>query len=105
MSKIKLFRQSGTPVELESLKAYESEWKVYYDKAAERAGLDMLLLNRFLSFGERQLIKKHGSEVEIELPKTAKAWNELCNKYACPIMAAQRQDGRGLLLVIMDVLQ
>jgi len=99
---VRVFRYSGMPVNIEALDAYNKDWKAYYDAAKERAKLDMLKLNRFLAYGERQLIKKHGSTVDIEMPQTAEAWNELITKYGSPVMVAQKSDNTGVVLVVMD---
>lgn len=103
MAKIRLFRYSGTPVDPAAQEAYNTEFKEFYDKAAARAGLDMLKLARFTAFGERALTKKHGAQVEIELPTSAKKWAELVDKYQGPIMvAATANDPSKLVAIIMD---
>lgn len=104
--KLTLYRQSGLPVKLESLKAYETDWKEVYDKATERAKLDMLKLNRMLRFLERQLIKKHGSEVVLDVPQTNEAWNALIKSYEdTPIMIAKRTDKEEVVAILMDTFQ
>lgn len=104
--KVKLFRQSGEPVEPSAQEAYRADWANYYDKAQSRAKLDMLKLQRMLSYGERQLIKKHGSQVELEMPKSAKAWDKLISSYGdTPIMTARTTDGKSVVLILMDQLQ
>ncbi len=103
MAKIRLFRYSGTPVDPEAQEAYNTEFKAFYDKAAARAGLDMLKLARFTAFGERALTKKYGAQVEIEMPTTAKKWAALVEKYQGPIMiAATVEDSSKLVAIIMD---
>jgi len=104
--KLKLYRQSGQPVSLESRAAFEADWKVFYDKAAALAGLDMLKLQRFCRFGERQLTKRHNIEVAIDVPATPEAWEALIKSYEdCPVMIARTQDGTGIVAVLMDNLQ
>lgn len=106
MAKIQLFRQSGNPVDMSDREKYDIEFKKMYDKAAERAGLDMIKLNRMLRFCERQLIKKYNIKVEVEMPKTAKAWESLINKYEdVPIMVARELNSGKPILIIMDTLQ
>ena len=101
--KMEMFRYSGRPVTMAAIEAYDSDWRLFYDKAAEKAGLDMLKLKRYLSYGERLLMKKHGVKTEIELPKTVKQWAALLAAYeGLPIMVAERMDKKGLVLVIKD---
>lgn len=103
MAKIRLFRYSGRPVDKAAELAYKADFEAFYDKAADRAGLDMLKLSRFMSFGERQLTKKHGAQVEIELPKTQAAFAKLVEEYQAPILiAATKENAKKLVLVIMD---
>jgi len=106
VKKLKLYRQSGLPVDLSSRKAYEEAWKLFYDKAAERAGLDMLRLQRFLRFGERQLVRQHNVQVFVDLPQSARAWTKLIQKFEdCPIMVARSADGSEVVGVLMDSFQ
>lgn len=103
--KIELYRQSGNPTSTEDRDKYDVAFKELYDKAAERAGLDMLKLNRMVRYGERQLIKKFNQKVEVDLPKSSKAWKRLSDAYeGCPIMVAVNAKSGASILVIMDAL-
>lgn len=102
--KLKLLRQSGDPVTLESRDAFKADFQAFYDRAKERAGLDMLKMHRFLAWGDRLLAKKHSVDVEVEMPKTHKAWEKLCVQFDGPIMIAQRQDNKKIIGIIMDVM-
>lgn len=103
--KIRLMRQSGDPTNVEDRDAFQAAFREMYDKAAERAGLDMLKLNRMVSFCERLLVKKHNKEVLVDMPKSAKAWTNLISKYDdVPILVARTADGKEIVLVIMDAL-
>lgn len=100
---LKMYRKSGLPVDLTARAAFETEWRVFYDKAAARAKLDMLALQRYLRFGERQLVCKHNIQVTVDMPKSAKAWTALIQSYEdCPVMLARSADGAELVAVIMD---
>lgn len=100
---MKLYRKSGLPVSLESRDAYDKEWKEFYDRAAERAALDMLLLARYLSFGERILVKKHNIQVNVDIPKSAKGWQKLISSYEdTPILVARTADGKEVVGILMD---
>lgn len=101
--KLKTYRISNRPISVEHLEAYEVEFKAYFDKASFEAGPNMKLLSRYLSFGEHCLNKKYKVDVETEIPKSAKGWNKLIESFAgCPIMVAQSEDRKSLVLVLMD---
>lgn len=104
--KLKLYRQSGNPVNLEDRDGYDKEFKAMYDRCAERAKLDMLKMNRMVSFCERQLVRKWNKEVIIEVPQSKKKMAELLAKYEdVPIMIARTTDGKDLVGILMDQLQ
>jgi hypothetical protein len=102
MSKIELFRQSKAPVNLESYEAYQSDWVKYYDAVMSKYALDMEKIHKMLDYGELKLNKKHNKKVEIDFPSTPEAIDELCTQYGVPVMFAQRTDGKGLILLLMD---
>jgi hypothetical protein len=103
--KLNLYRQSGQPVNLEDRENYDREFKITYDKCAERAGLDMLKLNRMISFCERQLVKKWNKTVLIEVPKSKKGFKKLLAKYEdVPIMIAITANRENVIAVLMDQL-
>lgn len=113
--KIQVLRQSGEPVNESDRAAYTAEWQKFYDKADERARKRHnegpasesyhLLMQRFLNYGERQLIRKYNGAVEVELPKTARAWTKLIESFQdTPVILARRQDGGKLILIIADTL-
>lgn len=104
--KVQLYRQSGQPVDLADRDGYDTDFKAAYDKCAERAGLDMLKLNRMVAFCERQLIKKWNKSVEIEVPRSKKAALELLSRFEdVPILLAKTTDGKGIVAILMDQLQ
>ena len=103
--KLKLYRQSGTPVDLGDRERYDNDWKAFYDKAAARAGLDMLLMQRFLRYGERALIIKHNIQVSVDIPKSEKAWKALMEKYEnVPIIVAVNANNGELVGILKDVM-
>lgn len=63
--KIRIYRNSGRPVNIDDEQAFLAEWKLFYDKAGERAMLDMMKLQRFLSFGHMLLEKKFEKPVYV----------------------------------------
>jgi hypothetical protein len=104
MAKVQLFRQSKNPVNLEDYKAYQEDWVKYFDSVQAKYSLDMEKTHKMLEYGEKKLIKKYNKTVLIELPKTNKKIKELCQQFGAPIMFAERQDGAGIVAIIMDEL-
>lgn len=97
--KIQLFRNSGKPVDPESEQAYINDWRSFYDKCLERALLDNMKLQRFLSFGERLLQKKH------YVPTYAESFEQLAEKIVelgYPITLGISQDTGELIGIIQD---
>lgn len=117
--KLKVYRQSGSPINPESELQYNEEYKALYDKCEAKADTifakefghlkqlpRMIMLQRLLRFAERGLIAKYGGNDVVELPKTAKAWTALLNKYGeTPLMLAKEQASGKLVLLLMDNLQ
>ncbi len=111
----KIYRQSKGPAELATAKQYNDEWKAFYDRAHERAmekhkdgkfsDQYSVLMQRYCSFAERQLIRKHGMEIEIELPKTMKQWNEAIARFGGAPIAIAQLNPKGNALIIMDALE
>lgn len=116
--KLKVYRQSGSPVNPEMQDKYTEEYRALYDKCEERAERTfqktkgyltkvprMLILQRMLAYAERGLVKKYNGEVEVELPKTSKAWTALISKFGdTPLMLAKEQNSGKLVLILMDAL-
>ena len=63
---IRVFKKSGRPIDPEQEVKFKEDWTVFYDKAAERAMLDMIKLQRFLSFGNYLLSKKYYTDVYVK---------------------------------------
>lgn len=117
--KLKVYRQSGSPVNPEHETQYNEEYKLLYDKCELKADVifakeggklkrlpRMIMLQRLLRYSERGLISKYGGQDLVELPKTAKAWTALLNKYGeTPLMLAKEQASGKLVLLLMDNLQ
>lgn len=116
--KVKIFRYSGTPIDVEAKALYDADWKRVYDLAEQKADKifnkstgsltrvpKMIVLQRLLKYAERLLLKKYNVSVEVELPKSQKAWAALVAKYQAPILVAQRSDSKGNVLIIMDEMQ
>lgn|SRR5574343_85887 len=106
MEQVLLIRQSGLPLDLSDIKLYEEAWKAFFDKASERAGLDMLKKQRFLAFGEHLLLKKFDRQTKMQLPATVQELQDFIEKYGdTPVMFARKRDADGIIAIIMDQLQ
>lgn len=106
--KIKAFRQSGLPVTLENLAAYDTEWRERYDAKLEefkkggarydspegadlRAELDEL---------EDELLNKYPTVDLWDWVTTQRDWKELTREYG-PIALASDEGGK-LCYIILD---
>lgn len=101
--KLRLARMSGRPVSAENLAQYETEFKARYDQILEQHGQDMLTVHQELLKLDEELQGKW-QRIEVEaLPKSAKAWHELLEKFDAPVMLAKSSENvKELILVIMD---
>lgn len=97
--KLKLFKNSGRPVDPEAEDAYLAEWRLFYDKAEARAGLNAIKLQRFLQYGERLLQKKHYKEVTVE---DFEQMREKMIEIGYPILLGIAVDGNELIGIIQD---
>lgn len=103
MGRLRIVRMSGVPVDPESLKAYNTEFKQEYDKIAEECAQDMLKFHEQLQALDEVLAKKYSNILTEEVPKSNKAWHALIGKYEAPVMIAQSSENpKELVLVIMD---
>lgn len=116
INKLEILRQSGTPVRNKDQAAYDAEWKETFDIIMERSERAvtkrplkrlpaMLVAERMSAIMERRLFIKHNKKVKVQLPQTELAWTKLIKKYKAPVLAAQKQEGGALILIIMDILQ
>ena len=114
--KLKIYRQSGSPVAPEHQDAYTEAYRITYDRCEAKADKlflkksghltlvpHMIMLQRYLRFAERGLMKKFSGNDEVELPRTAKAWTALISKFGdTPLMLAKEQNTGKLVLLLMD---
>lgn len=101
--KLRLVRMSGRPVSMDNLEAYTLEWKSRYDEILEKHGKDMLTVHQEVLKLENELQTKWNLIEREELPKSAKGWRKLIDKYECPLMlAVSMDDTKETVLVIMD---
>lgn len=96
---VKVYRQSGRPVNPEDEQRYFEDWRVYYDKAGERAKLDMMKLTRFLSFGAYMLNKKYYKEVVVDSLEQLK---EMHLNVGHPLLIGVDAQSLELIAIIQD---
>lgn len=111
--KVQIFRSSGRPVIPADIEAYESEWKSMYDLVEKRAEKLfsrlkktplMFIQSRMLRVIEANLNRKFGKIVEIDMPKSPKAWQKMVKGYEAPVMVAISAEGAKTVMIIMDEL-
>lgn len=98
--KIRIYRNSGRPVDVDDEQVFMSEWKVFYDKAAGRAGLDMEKLERYLSFGSYCLEQKLCKPVYVS---SFKELADLHVKVGYPLMIGIHSKDLELLAIVQDI--
>lgn len=102
---LRLVRMSGLPVSEENLAAYNEEFKSSYDAIMEQHSPDMLKVHEALQALDKELQGKWQRIESNSLPKSAKGWRALIEKFQAPIMIAvsAEENAEGtLVLVIMD---
>lgn len=114
---IKIFRESGVPIKPEEAEKYRIAFGLMYDRCEEKATKAfeknfgtlhkrsvprMTILQRLIRYGERLLVRNHNFSIEVEFPKSSKAWTKMLEEYQAPIAVAQKADGTGNVLMIMD---
>lgn len=102
MAKIKLVRQSGNPVDLDTYKKFQEEYVRAADKINERFALDMKKSQRMYRYLDFAMKKKYTNEAIIDIPTTKKQIRALCIQYGCPITFAVTIDGKGVIALLMD---
>jgi hypothetical protein len=101
--RLRTIRFTGLPVAPENLKAYDEEFKTAYDAIVEKHGNDMLTVHQELLKLDEELAKKWASIESSDMPKSAKAWKKMIEKFGAPIMIANSSDNPDeLVLVIVD---
>lgn len=99
-SQIEIFRASGRPVDLQQYEEYAQQWRIFYDKAATKAKLDMQKLHRYLSFGEHLLQKSYQTRVFCQSFEECRALMEKLSLNM--LLGISSEDGK-LVGVLQDV--
>lgn len=103
--KVKLYSQSGKPVDLEAAKAFEETFKAEYDKLwAKKTSGEITLdeMREQLAAVEAELTLKYPMYKEVNMPKSGKQWKELIMACECPVVLAITQETKELALFKMD---
>jgi len=96
---MKVYRESGLPVDVEKIVEFKDAWRNFYDKAELRAEKDYVKLQRFLKFGERKLKDAFFENVEIS---TMQDLQELVAEVGNSIEVGIQPDGT-IIAVIKDL--
>ena len=109
--KIKAIRASGNPVDPEKMEARDAEWKEGFDEIVEKHGKYSPETNKALDEFESKLNSKYNdlTVVEIDLPKTGKAWKKLMSKYGNIMLTTcvesnEHAKSGDLLFVVYDLI-
>lgn len=65
IKKVRIYRRSGRPVNIADEELFMADWRAFYDKATQRAKLDMMKLQRYLRFGHHMLERKYDKPVYV----------------------------------------
>lgn len=96
---LQVYRSSGRPVNLEDYMIYMEDWRLFYDKAAARAGLDMRKMHRFLQYGEKALARKHEKKVTVnEFADIRK----LIMETGCNALIGVSSENEELIIILQD---
>lgn len=101
---IRVFRQSGLPPRIVDYVAYQEEFGLTSDKILERAALNMEKAQRMFRYMERQLLKKHGAELRIDVPQSLQTISALITEFGTPVTFAQVNNSDEIVIMLMDEL-
>lgn len=108
--KVKMFRMSGNPVDPVKAKQREDDWKSGFDTIIEKHGKHGPETNKELDELEASLLKKYNdlTLIDVELPRTGKAWKELLSTYGNVMATTAVEDNEhaksgDILLVVNDM--
>lgn len=99
--KIKTFRQSGLPVDLDQLEQFDKEFKAAYDKIYNEHGKDMPKVEAALQKLDEELASKYDTVVEMDLLTEEDDIKNFLTKYGNYMTTTHRDTGE-LLYVILD---
>lgn len=103
--KIKLYSQTGKPVNIENAKAFEEEFKNQYDvlwTKKEKGDISLDDMKIELDKLDKHLSSKYPMHVLVDMPNGGKKWKNLVLYYGFPITIAVTQETKELALFLMD---
>jgi len=98
--KVKIYRMSGRPVQLQNLVEFQEAWRKKYDELYDLYGKDMKVLTVKLDEAEVELHKIYPCLEEWDWETSQRGWKYLTKKYG-PIAIATSERGQ-LIYIIMD---
>lgn len=101
MLKVKTFRQSGLPVDLDQFDAFDKEWKDGYDAIMEKFGRDMQKIHEHTEMLQEQLNAKYDTVTEWDFMADSHDLLRAVEKYG-PIITATHKETGELLYIIAD---
>lgn len=110
MSKIKVCRASGLPIEVSHIEDYDKEFKQVYDKVITKLGLlenmplteeQSIRSNKLLTRVQKSLLKKYPVVGEWSLLASSEAWAEKV-KQVGPIAVAIDSSTSEIAYIILD---
>lgn len=101
--KVKLLKQSLSPVKKDKFDAMMDEYQSTYDSILEENGQDMKVVHEKVEelIAELQNKYKNDREIEIDMPTSGKAWTKLLDEYGT-IALGRHVDTDKLCLMILD---
>lgn len=81
VEKVKVFRESGRPVDLDKIEEFEEEWKKVFDKVMQDNKGNMPVIQKELDIEEKKLQDKYDVLVELNFPNNYKAMKKFIQKY------------------------
>ncbi len=102
---VKVYRQSGKPMNYDNALAYEKDFKEAYDvlwnkKLSQEITIDQM--REELGKLDKELQQKYPMYEEVKMPTSVKQFKNLIMSYECPITIAITQETKELALFVMD---
>lgn len=103
--KIKVYSQTGKPTDAKAAKKYQDEFRDKYDELWEKKTNGKINIDEFkaeLAEFESELKSRYPMFLQIDMPKSGKAWKELIMAFECPVTLAITEEDHKLALFLMD---
>jgi pyruvate/2-oxoglutarate dehydrogenase complex dihydrolipoamide dehydrogenase (E3) component len=100
--KVKCYRESGNPVDVEALKEHKKEFQVEYDVIMAAHGKDMKVVHEKLEELDVKLEAKYETILDVEFPSNSDEILKFLNVYG-PYMVAEHKEREEILIIIKDI--